>query len=213
MKHAVMISAMLAFAAGHTPVFAQEVPGCGNLHNGYGPFDYRDPVNKRDNLPIVEQFHFTVDVETLRRGTSGTLVGDLNYTLRAFPNHHRALRSIARYALSGGRFSIDDPIPSAECYFERAIVFRPEDETVRAIYGGYLARRGERQQARREYEEALRLKPESAEINYVSALFFLDEGDLVRARALAKIAYDNGYPLPGLRNRLAAADTSASGRK
>ncbi len=187
---------------------AQEVPGCGALQNPYGPFDYRDPVSKRDNLPIVETFHFTQGVESLREGASGTVLGDLRYTLRAFPNHHRALRSIARYALEGGHFAYNDTIPSADCYFERAIAFRPDDEAVHVIYANYLFRRGELAQAREQYEEALRLAPGSVEINYVAGLFFVAAGDLVRARELAKIAYDGGYPLPGLKNKIAAAEKS-----
>lgn len=191
---------------------AQEVPGCGTLQNAYGPYDYRDPVNKRDNLPIVENFHFTPDVESLRRGTSGTVLSDLTYTLRAFPNHHRALRAIARYALEGGHIPIDDSIPSVECYFDRAIAFRPDDAFVHVTYANYLFKRGELDDAREQYEEALRLAPDSVEINYVAGLYFVDAGDLVRAKALAKIAYDNGYPLPGLKKKIAAAE-AARGRK
>lgn len=192
---------------------AQDVPGCGALQNAYGPFDYRDPVNKRDNLPIVETFHFTPDVESLRHGSSGTVLGDLRYTLRAFPNHHRALKSIARYALAGGQFPIDDSIPSAECYFDRAIAFRADDASVRVIYANYLFKTGGREEARKQYEEALRLAPESVEINYVAGLFFVDIGDLERARKLAKMAYDNGYPLPGLRKKLAAAEAAGKGSR
>jgi Flp pilus assembly protein TadD len=191
---------------------AQEVPGCGDLHNAYGPFDYRDPVNKRDNLPIVETFHFTPDVESLRQGTSGTVIGDLRYTLRAFPNHHRALKSVARYALEGGRIPIDDSIPSAECYFDRAIAFRPDDAAVHVIYANFLFKKGEREDARKQYEEALRLSPESVEINYVAGLFYVETGDLEKARKLAKMAYDNGYPLPGLKKKLAAAEAAGKGK-
>jgi tetratricopeptide (TPR) repeat protein len=211
-KHAAMVMAICALAVWVAPLGAQEVPGCGNLRNGYGPFDYRNPADRRDKLPIVEAYHFNADVESLRRSTTGNLLADINYTLRAFPNHHRALRAIARYSLEGGRFQADDPIPSAECYFDRAIAFQPTDEAVHAIYGTFLTKRGDMQRAGREYEEALRLKPESAEINYVAGLYFLEVGNLDRARSLAKIAYDEGYPLPGLQNRLAAAE-AAAGRK
>ena len=189
-------------------LYAQEVPGCGVLQNAYGPFDYRDPVNRRDNLPIVESFHFTPDVESLRHGRSGSVLGDLRYTLRAFPNHHRALKSMARYGLEGGQIPIDDEIPSVDCYFERAITFRSDDAAVHVIYANYLFKRGERKDARKQYEEALRLAPESVEINYVAGLFFVDIGDLERARKLAKMAYDNGYPLPGLRKKLVAAEAA-----
>lgn len=204
--------AVVASATWGARLYAQEVPGCGVLQNAYGPFDYRDPVNKRDNLPIVESFHFTPDVESLRHGRSGSVLGDLRYTLRAFPNHHRALKSMARYGLEGGRIPIDDDIPSVDCYFERAITFRADDAAVHVIYANYLFKRGERKDARKQYEEALRLDPDSVEINYVAGLYFVDIGDLARAKALAKIAYDNGYPLPGLKKKIAAAE-AAQARK
>lgn len=191
---------------------AQEVPGCGTLQNAYGPFDYRDPINRRDNLPIVDTYHFTPDVESLTRGASGTVLGDLKYTLRAFPNHHRALKSMARYGLQNGRFAPDDAIPSADCYFERALAFAPNDEAVHVIYANYLFKRGERAQAKLQYEEALRLAPESVEINYVAGLYFVDVGDLERARKLAQIAYEGGYPLPGLKNKIAAAEATSKGK-
>src|SRR5882672_10328606 len=62
--------------------------GCGALPNAYGPFDYRI---EHDKLAIVEAYHFTSQVELLIRGQSGALGADLDYTLRAAPNHHRAL--------------------------------------------------------------------------------------------------------------------------
>lgn len=189
---------------------AQEVPGCGTLRNAFGPFDYRDPVNKQNNLQMVESFHFTPDVESLRRGHTGTVLDDLNYTLRAFPNHHRALSAIARYVIGGGQIPIDNSIPSADCYFVRAIAFRPDDEAVHVIFANYLYKTGERAKAREQYEEALRLAPESVEINYVAGLFFVDMGDLVRAKQLAQVAYGGGYPLPGLRKKIATAEASVN---
>lgn len=182
---------------------ASDVPGCGSLANAYGPFDYTDAFSRRERLPIVEHHHFNSDVEALRRGMTGKVLDDLDYTLRAFPNHHRALRSIARYALTGGKFPIDSAIPSADCYFQRAVVFQPNDEMTRAIYADYLSRRGDREGAAAQYETALQLAPESAEINYVAGLFFLSTGDIERAEALAAIAYGKGHPLPGLRDRIA----------
>lgn len=211
-RPAFLFAAVAVWAMCASDLRAQEVPGCGVLQNAYGPFDYRDPVNKRDNLPIVETFHFTADVESLRHGRSGSVYGDLRYTLRAFPNHHRALRSMARYGIEGGQIPMDDDISTVDCYFERAIVFRPDDAAVHVIYANYLFKRGARDDAQKQYEEALRLGPDSVEINYVAGLFFVDMGDLARARELAKIAYDNGYPLPGLKKKIAAAE-AAQARK
>jgi hypothetical protein len=203
----IAVTACIAWACAPT-AHAQTLVGCGSLENAYGPFDYRDPAVRQQYLPVVEQFHFTPDVEMLVRGKSGYLIGDLDYTLRAFPNHPRALQSIARYGLSGGHFN--DVVPSADCYFQRALAFAPTDATVHAIYGNYLAKRGDLQSARTQYEEALRLAPDSGEINYNAGLFFLQQGDMARAKILAQVAYDGGYPLPGLRRKIAEAEAAQS---
>jgi tetratricopeptide (TPR) repeat protein len=187
---------------------AQQVPGCGNLDNPYGPYDYNDPMARNELLPKVEQHHFTPNVEMLRAGQSGTISSDLSYTLRAFPNHPRALDAVSRYVLKGGRL-IDPSIPTADCFFKRAMAFRPDDETVRMLFANYLTRRGERDDARAQYEKALELAPESAETNYNAGLFFLQDGDLARAKKLAEVAYANGYPLPGLREKIRVAEQKA----
>jgi tetratricopeptide (TPR) repeat protein len=186
-------------------VLAQYVPGCGSLSNPYGPYDYNDPVARQQNLPVVERHHFNANVQSLRSGQTGSLAHDLGYTLRAFPNHHAALDSASRYELKGGRMS-DQDIKGAECFFKRAIAFRPDDETVRMLYANHLVKRKKNVEAREQYFKALELAPESAEVNYNAGLFFLAEGDVVRAKELATIAYQHGYPLPGLRNKIAAAE-------
>ncbi len=200
----------LAFALLLVPAMspAQVVAGCGSLQNAFGPFDYRDPVARGEPLHLVETAHFTPQVEALVKGNAGYLTGDLDYTLRAFPNHHRALNSVARYALRGGTDWRNPQIPSADCYFERAIAFRPDDQTVRMIYANYLARRKKSEEARRQYGEALKLAPNDPEVNYNAGLFFVDQGDLARAKVHAEVAYAGGYPLPGLRNKIAAAETT-----
>lgn len=190
---------------------AQEVPGCGELENSYGPFDYRDALARSQKLRVVEDFHFTRDVQSLQRGASGSVISDLDYTLRAFPNHVRALSAISRYSLQGGTFL--DTIGSADCYFLRAIAFTPDDAGVHLVFGNYLYKRKKLKDAREQYEEAVRLDPESPEISYNAGLYFVEVGELEKARQLAKVAYDKGYPLPGLKNRLAAAEAAASGKK
>jgi Tfp pilus assembly protein PilF len=190
---------------------AQEVPGCGDLENSYGPFDYRDPLVRSQKLRVVEDFHFTRDVQSLQRGASGSVITDLDYTLRAFPNHSRALAVMSKYALQGGGFL--DTISSAECYFLRAVAFAPDDAAVHLLYGNYLYKRKKLKEAREEYEAAVRLDPQSPEISYNAGLYFLEVGEIERARELAKIAYDQDYPLPGLKNRLAAAEAAASSKK
>lgn len=176
---------------------------CGSLKNGYGPFDYRSP-GEPDAIRLVETFHFTPDVQALRKGQSGTLPQDLAYTLNAFPNHPWALNSVARYALTGMERSVrGGPLQfSPDCWFRRGIAFRPDDPAVRAIYANFLFKSRRYDEAKAQYEAALKIEPESAEVNYNYGLLLFELGDLTEAAEKAKVAYDNHYPLPGLRNKL-----------
>src|SRR6266513_2811729 len=70
---------------------------CGDpFQNAYGPFDYRTATQAQKVL--VESNHFTRPVETLQSGLTGTPGHDIGYTLRAFPNHPRALLAMVRLA-------------------------------------------------------------------------------------------------------------------
>lgn len=177
---------------------------CGKISNPYGPFDYTNPVHVSENLPIVEKFHFTPEVEGLIRGKSDNIPGDLDYTLRAFPNHHRALYSMAKYQLTHERPPVTHYY-TAECYFIRAMKFKPEDAKVRLIYGIYLHKKDQLEEAEKRYLEALEMLPESGETHYNLGLLYTDMKKYEKAKEHAKKAYDSGYPLPGLKNRLIRA--------
>lgn len=177
---------------------------CGELKSSFGPFDYTDG-DDRKHLPIVEQAHFTANVQNLVKGESSTIGDDLNYTLLAFPNHHRALSAMANLARRektprppGAKYPV-------ECYFDRAIRFRPRDGIVRMIYGNYLEHRGEAEKAFAEFKEASRLEPENANIHYNLGLLYLKKKDYEQANAHAKKAYALGFPLPWLKNKLVEA--------
>ena len=200
---------MLAFVVAPAAAFAQ---ACGVLANGYGPYDYR---RDKDKLSIVETYHFTPDVETLRGGSTGALGSDLDYTLRAFPNHHRALNAIANLALKlrvakppGAQYTVD-------CYFDRALRFAEDDGTVRIIYGVYLSRTNRMRDAVRAFEAARAYEPDNANLYYNLGLAYLDLKDYSKALENAQRAYQLGAALPGLRNRLQAAGkwSEPSGRQ
>jgi Flp pilus assembly protein TadD len=140
------------------------------------------------------------------------LIADLDYTLRAIPNHRRALAAVAKYQLSGGKFDVVE-INGADCYFLRALAFTPTDAAVRLIYGNYLYKSKELQKAEEMYTSALALDPGSAEIAYNAGLYYVTKGDVAKAEGMAKIAYDQGYPLPGLRNRINALKQSQASPK
>lgn len=186
---------VFAIIAGSAHAFEE----CGDLANAYGPYDYR---TSRDKLAIVEGAHFTADVESLRRGNRGTLGGDLDYTLRASPNHHRAL--IAMITL-GRKLNTDQPQGAnytLNCYFDRAVRFAPDDAVVRLIYGTYLSRTGKRQEALQQLDVALSLDQDNANVHYNLGLIYVDMKNFAKARIHARRAYELGFTLPGLKKRL-----------
>jgi predicted Zn-dependent protease len=176
--------------------------GCGSLKNLYGPFDYR---TDKKHLELVEAYHFTPDVATLRRGSTGSIGSDLDYTLRAFPNHHLALNAMANLALKtnserprGARYTVD-------CYFDRALTFAGNDGLVRIIYGVYLSRTKRPRDAVRVLETARQYEPDNPNLFYNLGLAYCDLKDYPNALKNAHEAYRLGSPLPGLRDKLDAA--------
>src|SRR6266496_1475185 len=177
-KEAMMLGRILfiVLAAGGVSNFANAFEECGPLQNtgGYGPFDYRTSAKQ---LAIVERFHFTPDVEALKRGESGTLGNDLDYTLRASPNHHRALVAMANLA-----FKVNNDKPKGahytlSCYFDRAIRFAPNDDKVYMINGIYLARAGKKQEALKQLQIAESLAKDNANVQYNLGLVYFDLKD------------------------------------
>lgn len=184
------------------PPCAWSFEGCGELKNHYGPFDY---WTDKDRLPIVETVHFTVEIETLKSGKTSTLGGDIGYTLRAFPNHPKALMAMMQL---GEKLKNDQP-PGAGypvfCYFERAIRFRPEDATARMMYGVYLAKKKKHEAALTQLETAEKFAGENANLHYNLGLVYFDLGKYDQSLRHAQMAYRMGFPLPGLRAKLEKA--------
>ncbi len=164
-----------------------------------GPFDYWTDQSK---LKIVEDFHFTPKVESLREGQSGYLGGDIDYTLRHIPNHPRALLSMIKLAERektnrphGAKFTV-------ECYLDRAIRFRPKDATARMIFGIYLTKQGQHEEALKQLEVAKENGNDNANLYYNMGLVYFDLKRYDDALHFAHEAYQRGFPLPGLRQKL-----------
>jgi len=191
-----LLGVMLLFVA--TAAASQD---CGSLFNPYGPFDYRTSADK---LVIVENYHFTPEVEYLRRGAQGALGADLDYTLRASPNHHRALMAMTNYVLRLGRAQPDGAKYTMDCYFDRAERFAGDDGTVRMIHGIYLSRTGRKAEALERFKEAESRAVESPTLQYNLGLAYFDLKQFPEALAHAQKAYEQGVTLPGLRNKLKA---------
>jgi tetratricopeptide (TPR) repeat protein len=197
------LAALLIFTA--TPSRAAgHAQYCGDLANAFGPFDYRNG-EFANSLAIVEQAHFTDDVENGVRGNTGTLGGDLGYVLRAFPNHPRALEALARITLRQKVTELPGAPYPTECFFERAIRFVPDDGAPRAAYANYLHALGRDDKALPLLEQAAGLAPDNAAIQYNLGLAYARGKRYDKAVAQAKKAYALGFPLPGLRQMLVDA--------
>ncbi|WP_345794459.1 CDC27 family protein [Thauera sp. JM12B12] len=206
-KLLLVVMGFVALVMAPLPVFAQDLGLCGSLNNSFGPFDYRYKSSVRTELgdahKMVEGAHFTADVEQLIRGKSMALPGgDIDYTLRAFPNHHRALLSMSRLALRAKSDQPPDMRYTATCWFERAMRFAPDDGMVRMLYGQYLLKVGKQLEAIEHLEAAEKLTEGSANLHYNLGLAFIEVKRYDDARRHARKAYALGFPLAGLRERL-----------
>lgn len=190
----VSLCAGLACACVFASAGAQTYEMCGSLENAYGPFDYRSAP--RSDIEIVTRHHLLPE--------QARSAPDIDYTLRAIPNHPQALQrmvSFAEYTKNEkvGRYSVS-------CWFSRAVRFQPSDPTPRLLFGIYLARRGERSKAIEQFEEARDLAGEAdANLHYNLGLVYFDVKDYAKSLQHAQKAYALGFPLPGLKNKLQRA--------
>lgn len=177
---------------------------CGALANHYGPYDYANPEHKRRKLPVVEHAHFTRKVEQLISGESGTIEGDLDYTLRTFPNHHRALASFSNLEREQKRINPEYKTGyyTVNCYFLRAIANAPEDPIVYLLYGIYNDRLRLRDKAESNYLKSIELDGKSSGTHYNLGLLYYRMDRYDESLKHAKIAYSRRFPLPGLMNKL-----------
>ena len=92
-----------------------------------------------------------------------------------------------------------------QCWFDRAIAYRPDDPTVRILYADELLKQGKRNEALTQLQVAEEHAMQSATVHYNLGLLYLDLKDFDRSVAHAQQAYELGAPLPGLKNKLAQA--------
>lgn len=181
--------------------------GCLALPHGFGPFDYRNP--RPDQIRMVEGAHFFANVENLREGTvhpnRGYIVlpGDeIDYTLRAYPNHHRALLAASRLAIRDKTERPKGFKTTIDCYFKLAMEFKADDSMVPLIYGIHLSKTGRMEQAIEYFDRAKALGDDSANLHYNLGLAYFQAKRYPEALESAHKAYAAGFPLAGLKNML-----------
>ena len=170
--------------------------------DGVGPYDYYDADARKKYLSVVEAHHFTPSVESLRKGSSGSVLQDLNYTLNSFPNHPRALVSMLNFVFSRQDRKLEGLSKDPECYFYRATVFRPNDLRAKEVYGVYLYKSGRLHEARAQFYAAEADGYDEPLFHYNFGLLLVDMREWDKAFYHAKKAYGSGVSFPGLRRKL-----------
>jgi tetratricopeptide (TPR) repeat protein len=173
----------------------------GGNPNQFGPYDYRDSAAKTglsSPLQMVESRHFNTDVATLTHGLSSTIAGDLSYTLRVFPNHHRALQSLADLGLRDKKMNIQDLPFTIPCFFIRAKNYAPTDGMVNAVYAYYLANLNQKDLALTEAEQAIKKAGNNSRIYYDVGLAYYYMGNYNKAQEYSNTAKKLGSTAVGL---------------
>ncbi len=199
---------LVATFGGPLSALAQGTPiqnsSCGPLNSPgqYGPYDARTDLDK---LGIVLGRHFRPEVESLIRGTSSaTPGGDIDYTLRAIPNHPKALLAMMRLGEKEKSPQPKDSRYTVECWFDRAIRFRPDDTMVRMIYTMFLTQNNRKPEALAQLEIVQKAAEDNAFTHQNVGLLYFDLGDYPQALLEAHKAIALGLDRPDLRGKLQA---------
>jgi tetratricopeptide (TPR) repeat protein len=162
----------------------------------------------------VKRNHLDPALAAMRQGNySRGVKADLSFVMSSWPNYYPVLEALITYDLGGGK-TYD--FPTTLCFLERAKTIFPDDVKVRILEGYYFWKKKDKDRAIAAYEEALALDPDASDAHYNLGLVYLEMNQYDKAREHAKAAYAAGYPLTGLRKRLAkagyalAADTPSS---
>ena len=162
-------------------------------------YDYFDPGRRGASLlDNVEKGHLVPGRRHLAEGNFRQAHDNLDFVLRWYPNHPQALDLYSKLAMKRGQPQ------SALPYFDYALRFSGKDISTAILYGIHRFRMGDYSKAVARFRQALALNPQSAEAHYNLGLTHLQLKEFGKARRHAHKAYELGYPLPGLRDKLRA---------
>jgi tetratricopeptide (TPR) repeat protein len=205
MKTKTDLFALVALGFAFTAVQAQNFggeAGCGSLANPFGPYDYR--TAPRRSLKDVNDNHFNPNVQQLRRGQTASIAADLDYVLRAFPNHHPALDAMLRLWIkqSGLETGFLKPL---DCYLDRSLRFAPDDPVPPLLFASYFAKLNRKTDALSLVDRALRSPKAWALTHFNAGLVLMELGEAQRALEQAHLAMAQGLNRPDLRDALMKA--------
>ena len=181
---------------------ADSVARCGDpSRNHFGPWDYR--TARKEDLRIVEEAHFTPRIEQLQAlHGARVLSADMSYTLDVFPNHHRALMAITRLAERDGTDKPQMSNHTIDCWYDRAVRFRPDDTVVRVLYAQYLGKRKLTDQANDQLNVAVTHAKDNPFSHYNIGVMYFQLGNHERALQQAHKAIALGMTRPELPDML-----------
>jgi tetratricopeptide (TPR) repeat protein len=152
-------------------------------------------------LKVVEQYHLGPCERLLRQREFTRSIEECAFILRIFPNHPQALLLTSQACVQSGspRCLLDD-------LFESAIAINPRAAGTFIVQGIYQHRAVQYPKAIQSFTFALKLDPNSMNAHYNLGLTYLETRQFELANAHAQRAYALGASLPGLRDRLRAAN-------
>jgi tetratricopeptide (TPR) repeat protein len=172
--------------------------------NKLNDYRLRDSTERsRWAIQDVKKNHLDPAIRAMSQGHyTRSVRGDIAFILNWHPNHLPALKALIDYDAAGGK---QYDLRSTECYFQLARRFAPDDVNIPLYEGYYYWTMGKLDLAEQSYKTALVLDPEFAEAHYDLGLLYASKKDYATAVEHARVAYQLGYPLPGLRRKLASA--------
>lgn len=179
---------------------------CGPVYysaTAWGPRDYR--TASPGERATIEAFHFTPVIEAGIRGLNSTVAGELNFTLKALPNNHRALVTLTKIVMRAKTDRLQGFEWPGECYFNRAIRFRPDDTVVRMLYAQFLGQLKRREEALHQLQAAVSYAGGNGLTHFNAGLVALELGEPKFATEQARLALELGFPRRELVEKLEKA--------
>jgi len=142
----------------------------------------------RNYLKAVNDFHMDKKVfDNITGGRYEAALGDIDYTLRHFPNHPMALQLVSVVAI------LSKNSVRAVAYFEKAIGLYPCHSLTHAQYGSFLVGIGNFEKGIEKLHYAVRLDPKLIAGHVGLAKAYEKKGDVKSAREAAERAKELGY--------------------
>lgn len=173
----------------------------GESYGQDGGRDYyapRDTVVDRQFLENVEKYHLVPALQARGKNPLANFKADFEFVLNYYPNHPQALDLYSQLCTA----KAPPPQCGADSRFRGALAINPNAAPTYIIYGIHLQRQGKPIEAVSQYRSALRFNPGSINAHYNIALALFELEKFQESNAHAQVAYAQGVPYPGLKDKL-----------